>query len=635
MSPTTKHRLILGAQALLIAGLGWLLYARVLHGPFLFDDIYYIVRNPAVKHLERLDTVFISNISSLRFIPFLSFAVNYHLHQLHVVGYHLVNVVIHITNAMLVWWLFRLTLRSPKIEKEALPIDAEILAYLVALLFLVHPLQTQAVSYISQRFASLATLFYLASLCAFAAFKTKKRGVYIVLCVISAIAAIFSKQIALTLPLMILIYDRTFFPSARKHLVVVVLLAGALFLIIPAYYSFNVMNFLTIERPSDSHPGDTLTAGTYFLTQLRVLIIYLKLTVFPTAQNFLYDFSVSKSLFEIKTFLAALVFLALAGYTFYALKKDKLVGFGLLWFFVAVSVESSFIVIGHVIFEHRMYLPSIGIILAASVLLARWVRSPRWTIGILGGIIVIFSLLTLQRNRIYADSVTFWQDNLNKSPKLVRPHLNLGVAYMEKGQFPQALEQFEAAAALDPAYEEARGNKGLVLMKMGRYEEAMVELNAALVLYEHYVDAYHNRGLLYAKLKQPQAAMADLNKALEINPSHAESHAERAGILFSLGKPEDALEGYARALLYDPGNVKALNNRGVVYNALGEYDIAVRDLKEAIKLDPSFGAAHYNLSYTQYKRGKLDEARACLQMAISLGYPIDQKFADKLQRSSP
>src|SRR5262245_41240153 len=207
-----KQIVVKALQLGLIFGLGLLIYWPSIHGPFVFDDIYYIERNPAIKHLEKFETIFRGNVTPLRFLPFASFALNYHYHRLEVFGYHLVNVAIHVINAFLVWWLAALIFRArAKEEKEEA--REEWAQYMAALLFLAHPLSTQAVSYISQRFTSLVCLFYLLTLCLYAAWRLTGRAYFAAWSWMSAVAAMFSKQIAITLPAAVLLLDLAFFRS--------------------------------------------------------------------------------------------------------------------------------------------------------------------------------------------------------------------------------------------------------------------------------------------------------------------------------------------------------------------------------------------------------------------------------------
>src|SRR6185503_14617809 len=186
----------------IIAGIflvGSLIYANTLKAPFVYDDEPFIVYNTNIKDLGNLPAIWHAAAVPSRFISFLSFALNYHFHGLDVAGYHLVNIGIHLINALLVYWLMLLTLRGHEARR--------MLAAAIALLFLTHPIQTQAVTYITQRFTSLATLFYLAAICFYASGRVYRKPIYYAGAVLSAVLAMFTKEIALTLPVAIIMYD--------------------------------------------------------------------------------------------------------------------------------------------------------------------------------------------------------------------------------------------------------------------------------------------------------------------------------------------------------------------------------------------------------------------------------------------
>jgi len=630
-----EHRrqlIIKAAQAALIVGLGVLIYWPSMHGPFVFDDIYYILRNPAIKYPEKLYTIFWGNVTPLRFIPFLSFALNYHYHRLEVFGFHAVNLTIHLINTILVWWLGTLILHS-KAMSEKIERTPDWVPYIGALFFLTHPLCTQAVSYLSQRFTSLVTLFYLLTLCLHACYRQKGRVIFVLGACVSAVAAMFSKQIAITLPAAVLLIDLAFLRPRKRGALTSLVLFSTIALIIPFFHHFAAASILNISQASGSHQGDFLIPGNYLLTQFRVICTYLKLLILPIGQNFLYDFPASRSLWEANTLVNLLALVSLLIFGLRCWKDHRLISFGILWFFLTLSVESSIITIGHVIFEHRAYLPSVGIFMALSFFLAQRIPKKEIFTGLCIVIIMTLSVLTYQRNKVWSDGVLFWSDVVKKSPGLAKAYLNLGVAYADAGNDDQALRSYEKAIGLDNNYAEAYSNRGVIYMKMGNHEKALADFNRAIELNDAYLNAFHNRGTLYAKSRQFKLAMADLNKALTINPSHPESYNERGTVYLLLHRPEEALEDFQQAVLYDPGYVMAYNNRGAVYNELKEYDIAVRDFKLAIRLDPKFAPAHYNLSYAYYKKKELEKAWASLQKAIDLNYDVDAGYVQTLKKA--
>ncbi|HLF18230.1 MAG TPA: tetratricopeptide repeat protein [Candidatus Omnitrophota bacterium] len=608
------HRL----SPLVIILLGLLIYSNTLHSPFQFDDKDFIVNNPSIRDLGDINVIWHSKGTPARGLSFLTFALNYHFHRLDVFGYHLVNLIIHLINAFLVWWFVALTLGSPRIVRaqRAVPL-------LAALIFLTHPVQTEAVTYISQRFTSLVTMFYLLAMCLYI---TARRNVgpmrsvapIYALSALCAIAAMLSKQIALTLPVMILIYEFYFhrrtgacpqapcegqgLRRAAQRAAPTTILATVVFFIlvlfIPFLYKFDFARILSIDVMSRSHEGDYLYWLPYLLTQFRVVAHYVKLLFFPAGLNFDYDFPASYGLFQGTTFIC---FLFLAGLFIVAVKlfrSHRLISFGIIWFFVTLSVESTIITIPHVIFEHRLYLPMVGFAMGIGVLLSPEGRGTkdegRKNVHRLSSIVlrknaaiaivIVYALLTYQRNSVWRDGITLWSDVIQKSPHKSRPYHNRGFHYLEKGEFDKALADFNRTIELSPAY----------------------------------VQAYSNRATAYRALRKPGLALADYNKALELRPDNAQALHNRGLLLASLGRYDQALADYAKTLEIAPNYFLAYYNRGLLYNQLGRYDEAIADLSKAIELHSDFANSYLERGKGYYHKKMNAQAQADLKKAKEL-----------------
>ncbi|MEE9614704.1 MAG: hypothetical protein V3W31_07095, partial [Thermodesulfobacteriota bacterium] len=263
----------------LIAVTALVVYSNTLNGPFLFDDDWYVVNNVKIRDLGNF-----LDLSGTRYVTFLTFALNYYFGGLDPFGYHLANIVIHMVNGLLVWWLVILTFRTPAMERTAGEPGLKYLVALVAaLIFVSHPIQTQAVSYITQRFASLATLFYLLSLVLYVKWRFSRRWWLYAVSLLSAIVAMKTKEIAFTLPAMLCLYELAFFPregfSKRLPALVPFLLTMA---IIPlTYFAPEFGPELGIgEKGSDAAEKirelnvlqmKTLSRYEYFATQMRVI----------------------------------------------------------------------------------------------------------------------------------------------------------------------------------------------------------------------------------------------------------------------------------------------------------------------------------------------------------------------------
>ncbi len=566
--------------------LGIVVYSQTFQHSFHFDDYAFIVNNPAIKDVSRVGLMWDMLSQPSRFVGFLSFAVNYHFHQLDVLGYHVTNLVIHLMNALLVWWLVGMIVRSlnrvqtPEVcmrYKTAYKprgfVHGSTVALCAALIFVCHPVQTQAVTYIAQRMASLATLFYLLSVCLY----IKGRGVETRLiasvhffgAALAAVLGMFTKEIVITLPLAIILVELTVNeprrfgnPNLRGSFTVLLLFC----LIIPALFSFNFSGLLFAPKISASHEGEVITFGKYFFTQARVFVTFLKLAVFPIGQNFDYDFALSQSLFERATLLSFALLAVLLGVAVKIRRRYSLVAFGLFWFFLTLA--PNLIPRRHIIYEHKLYLAMVGFAIVVSVGLHHLIKNRKQFIVTMLIILGLFSYLTIQRNKVWKDDITLWTDVIQKSPHKSRAHHNLGYAYMLKGEDDVAIEYFTQSLKLNPKYFKAHTSLGQVYARKKDYDKALMYYSNGLKLNPSYAQGYANRGIVYKDQGQLGKALFDLNKALELDVYLTEAYVSRGVVFFMQNQAEKALQDFDKAIQIDPQFSAAHYNRKLVLKQL-------------------------------------------------------------------
>jgi len=543
-----------------------LIYSNTFSDPFHFDDEANIVDNPRIKNLSNL-----IDLSGRRYVGFLSFALNYHFGQLNVFGYHLVNLLIHITNGFLVYSLVLLLLRIPpplltpyssRLSPPASTFaSSSSIALATALLFVVHPLQTQAVTYIVQRFTSLAALFYLLTSVLYLKWRSAKeesriRSLYYAGALLCTVLAMKTKESSFTLPLMLLLIEAVFFESPTRKRWIALIPFLLTLLIIPL-----------------SHPGAVgegeerieISRWDYLFTQFRVIMTYLRLLILPVNQNLDYDYPISHSLLEPKVLFSFLFLLVLFTFSLYLLfvrprpsHSSRLAAFGILWFFLTLSIESSIIPIRDVIFEHRLYLPSVGFFLAGSVLIITLLD--RWrgmNVLVIGVLVVILSIATYQRNVVWRDDLTLWTDVVRKSPNNARGHYSLGLAYqnLEHTDFlflNDAIREYEAAIALNPNYARAHNALGNLYKDLGRVDEQIQEYKIALTINPDFAEAHFNLGNLYKDLGRVDEQIQEYKIALTINPDFAEAHYNLGVAYVEQGRLSEAIHEFEQALQIKP-----------------------------------------------------------------------------------
>ncbi len=575
---------------------GFALYGNVLGGSFQYDDYPVIVNNPVIETADPVE-LFRRVAHPTRYISYLTFAWNYALHGRNPLGFHVVNVLIHIVNAWLVALLVCGLTRTPRLVGNAQR-HGEWLAFGAGMLFLVHPLQTESVSYITQRFTSLATLFYLSALLCYVtgrlAGNARQRGLYFAACLGLTGLGMLTKQIVLTLPVMILVTELLLFgrPKGRR-LIAMGVAVGLAVLVIPALYQFDVSGIFSIQHESGSHRGDWITSASYQRTQPRVVLTYLRLLIWPLEQNLLYDFRLSPTWMDGRTVGALSVFALLIAFAVWRIRVNPLIAWGVCWFFVTLSVESTVIPIRHVIFEHRTYLPSVGFFTLVAVGGERLIRRQP-TVGIAAALVVWMSLavLTVQRNHLWADGVRMWTDVAAKSPAQAKPFYNLGYEYLRDNDLDQAFTNFSRAIEIDPDYFDAYNNRSQIYQSRGQTREAFQDISNAIRVNPRRAEALANRGVMLRDMRQYEYALKDFDLAVRLEPDEPAYRVNRGLVLGDLGKVEAAIQDLDHAIKSRPRFAKAYNVRASLHLSNKDLKPALEDFSAAIELDPD-NASYY------------------------------------------
>ena len=577
---------------IILCALGIIIYSNTFWASFQFDGLGSIVKNPHIRDAANLK--FIWTYWPTRFLAFLSFAINYHFHQLRVFGYHLINLIIHVSSAILVWRLLLLTLATPVMKKYKPHPNPYHIALLAGLIFLSHPVQTEAVTYIYQRTTSLAGFFYLLSLTLYVQSRlalTNKRcshGRKIIYAAswIAAIAGMFTKETVATLPLMIILYEFYFFNKDRSKQWKSIIPFLIILPIIPiVLFSTNPPNIKDIYRIVEQ----PLSGSQYFLTQLRVMATYLKLLFLPLNQNIDYNYPISGYFTAPSTILSSsLLILILIGAvkTFH---KYRLVSFGIFWFFICLLPESTFIPLADVIFEHRLYLPVAGYSFFLSGILYSLSKNKQTALitTVLIALTFYYSTLTYARNFVWKDELTLWNDAALKSPGKPRPHNNLAMAYAAMNDYDQAINEYNKAIALNPNYAATYSNRGTAYFKKGDTNRAIADFTKAISLDSGYIEAYNNRGNVYALNGKFDKAIFDYNKVITINPKNYTAFYNMGNAYFDKKDLDKAAANYDKAIKLNPNYTQAYNNRGLVHALRGNYEQAIRDYNKIIKINPS------------------------------------------------
>jgi protein O-mannosyl-transferase len=534
--------------SLLVAAGTVLAYANALDGAFLFDDFGAIVDNPGLRQPGLPATWW-----SPRWVGDLTFALNFKLGGLEVLGYHLVNLVIHVANGLLVFALARTILRTPALREAAAgPLLRRHLPLVAATLFALHPMATQAVTYVVQRYASLATLFFLVALLlhlrARLALEEGGRAragaaAGFALAVLAAACAMKTKEIAFTLPVVALGLELLCFqgPLGRRALLLGPLAATAL--LVPLAH-LGAEPAARLGRALAE--TDTIPRGIYLLTQARVVVTYLRLLFLPVGQHLDRDFPLSASILDPAVLLSLGLLAALLWLALWRLAAARRAGraagvlafLGVGWFFVTLSVESSVLPIRDVFFEHRVYLPSVGWAIAVGTALL--VGLERLRLGLAPGlqvgalVLVVGAPLgaaTHARNHVWKDELSLWGESVARSPGKARPHHALGVALANAGRVPEAIEQYQLALRLKLGYPEALVNLGDAYRAIGREEDALRIYQQTVLVAPTVPEAHNNLGAMYEARGRLAEALGCYREALRLDPRQAHARRNLARLL--------------------------------------------------------------------------------------------------------
>ncbi len=640
----TKNKKIV--HILLIGVLGFIVYSNTFNVPFVFDDEFSIVRNPVIRNIDN----FFSGKGKYsdnpgRYIGFLTFAINYKLGGLNVTGYHIFNLLVHIANAILVYALIVLTFKTSCIKDSRAAPFSDLIAFFAAILFVVHPIQTQAVTYTVQRVASLATMFYLMAIVFYVRMRIlqesenrseKKVFMFYFLSLAMIVLAMKTKEIAFTLPFTLVLYELSFFRSAiRKRLVFLIPVILTL-LIIP-------ISILNVHKPVGSIISDvsemtnaqaSISRGDYLLTQFSVIITYIRLLFFPVDQTLDYDYPIYHSLFAPKVFISFLILLCLFCTSILLLVKSRrgsdsgnsLIAFGILWFFITLSVESSVIPIADVIYEHRVYLPSVGffialvtfVIMVKESLERRELRTGYAVIPALVIATIVFSIAAYRRNNVWKDDIRFWEDVVKKSPLKARAYGNLGDSYARNGHFQEAIKELFVSIKLDPDYAVAHYNLGNTYGKQGRFEEAIEELKTAIKLSPEYAVPHQNLGVIYGMQGLFEEAIGELQIALKLNPGNASIYYNFGEVCWKIGDIKEAEEKYRTAIRLNPDFTEAHNNLGAIYGREGRFIEALEEFRAVAKVKPDDIGAHFNMAIIYKRLGRFEDEFREIQIVNKL-----------------
>ena len=625
---------------MLLILVGVLAYWNSFDGVFLFDDIDSIRDNPHIRALWPLSESMSLPLWNTgvtvdgRPLLSLSFALNHWLFGPEPWGYHLVNLLIHLAAGLLLFGIVRRTLDLPQFRERyassACPPEpwrrrGTWLALSTALIWLVHPLQTESVTYIVQRAESLmGMLFLLTMYCSIRGFTSDKGGRWYVAAVIACAIGMGVKQTMFSAPLLVILYDYVFTgglkpgglalgerglqrgghvarpgrPGRGRFYAALCSTWLIVFGIIVATWQESTIDFVNISPLR------------YALTQPLVLLQYLRLAVWPAPLVLSYGWTLEDQWPRIV--FPGLAVLGMLAVMFRGLWRRKWYGFVLAWFFLILAPTSSIAPMRQAIFEHRMYLSLAAVVmlavLGAEYAIRKLAPHPKRR-AVLGGcltltVVAALGCLTHARNRDYHSELRIWQDNVAHRPESSFARNGVGWCLLKDGRYAEAAQHLKAAVALDPDFARAHHNLGNALQALGHIAQAILHYEEALQHKPDFADAHNNLGSTLHALGRSREAAEHCREALRLSPGLPEAHYNLGNAVVALGRPREAIEHYRQAVRLKPDFAEAHNNLGIVYRAGGRLPDAIRHFERALRLKPDYNAARENLRKTREMMGK-------------------------------
>ncbi len=567
----TSHNLRNFFYILALVTVTFLLYSNTFDSPIMFDDWAHIEGNPHIR-ITTLDwhslkkAAFDSPLHT-RPVANVSLALNYYFHQYALPGYHLVNIIIHIITGIILYFLLKTTLNLPS---QRFQFDSsDWLPFVATLIWLVHPLQIQSITYIVQRMNSLAAMFSILALLSYVKARlAETRGWKIFLfgsAVGAGILALGSKEVAATLPFFVLLYEWFFLQDLdgtwlKKRLLPIAGVGLVLVFVAILYLGAHPIDAITA-----SYGIRDFTMYQRVLTEFRVVLFYISLLFFPYPGrlNLDHDFMVSSSLASPPTTIVSIVILiSLFVLAVLLSRKQRLLSFCILWFLGNLVIESS--VIGlEIIFEHRTYLPSMMAVLGIVVVVGRLVYKSWLQVAVGIMVVILFSVWTFQRNMVWQDEVLLRRDSVAKSPNKPRAHAILANALERRKEYPEAALYYKKALSLNP------GNADQI---------------------------HYNLGNVLLQLNKLNDAVSQFRTAIDLNPNINVYRLNLAYVLNMQGKETEAEAEFRELLRRHPNDVRGHNNYGILLLNQGRIDQAIYHFKEALKQKPKYRQARLNLN---------------------------------------
>ncbi len=634
-----------------------LFYYPSLKYPFQFDDIANITK----KFVIRMDKPLERWHSHSRWMSDWLNNINYRIGLFDPFYYRSFNLIIHILSGLALFYLV-LDLCRFLNKKSFLHSNALFIAFATAGLFLLHPVQTQTISYVIQaRLEGLATLFILTTILLFAkAFKTQNLAYRISLLSLSMLVAILScgtKEIIVVTPFLIILVDWFFISQSKwtnfkKRFYWYMGFASIFTVILFRYIDFNFFKqAISLSLTTGNNRGniithnayDMITAPHFLISQFKVLLHYITMFVWPFNICVEYDWKLCDSFFDADSFFPFLAVLGMFAAAIYSLVKRKFTffAFGLFWFLISVAPRTSIIPSPELLCDYKTYLASAGIMFILGTLFVYLLKLAishvtnikhilpinmyNQQLAFLLILILPIGYSALSRNKVWGSSSAFWQDIVDKSPLKARGHNNLGVALCEEGVVDSAIDHYKRAIQLDAHYADPYSNIGVAYSMKNEIDKGIAAFKGAINIHPNYPEAYNNIGTLLLKKQNYVDAEKALNHAIELRPYYGKAFYNLGRLYVEKKDDATAWQYFKKATQGDLDTPEGFFTLGQMSIRLKKFDEAVTAFETIIKKGLTNPQVLFNLANSYFMTKEYDKAEN-IYKKLTLDNPLEPKY---------
>ena len=578
-------------QISLIIMLGFFAYSNSITGKFIYDDITLIKYNDYIKSWSNLSKTIIDDIGAgsgnksdfNRPVQIISYMLDYSIWHLNTIGYHITNIILHILVSLCIFWMISILFYN---------LDGP-LAFLTSLFYVVHPIHTETVAYISGRADSLAALFTLLCIIFYIKSVFSENKIWFPLLLVSYVLALFSKEYALITFALLLLYSYAFKRKLQIKEFISLLVITVIY-VIPKLIIFKFTSAAVISTTVFRRlPG-------FFIA----IVEYVRLLLLPFNLHMGYGNKMF-SFYEPRAILGLVFLLILLGYVFIRKYHRRLLSISLCWFFITLLPQSNLYPINAFMAEHWLYLPSLGFFLIlANSLTSLYNKSKYLGLILITGISIFYSYFTIKQNNYWREPIPFYKRYLRYDSNNSSIYYNLGINLEQAGNLKEAISVYKRALEINPK-----------------------DINTY----------YHLSNISY-KIKKTEDAIIFLKRAIEVAPGNALVYYWLGNLYNNIYKTNEAIEAYNKSIQIDQNFALAYISLGKIFvnsndkgRALKMFNQAVTLFKKVTEIEPDFALGHANLAVAYYYTGQYDLAIKHCDKAIRFGYEVETRFLEDLK----